>query len=302
MSTMSFESELTATSDIEPRKDLWERLIGLTGIFDARHCGEPCVVQPECIERCTVWDNEQTELCNNIANESDAVIPTSHASSAVLLSPEKVLQPKPPAEFTIRWANLQGMQGKAITEDGTTHHSLLPLTSSGLEAEGLTALPAPRFVSGIPIQAYLYKADPSDPIDVELQRNLQLLPTDVLNVLSLRRIQHGSIKRIQQGMYEIDGRQVRIYRGGAGSMQYLVHEEGVGSSGIADMPLRAYVNLVGNVATSLKRLGMSPTFADTASTAVNKIRDDSDDRYVAIRIACTQAELRDSGKYYGSLA
>lgn len=288
---MSFESELTTTSDIEPRRDVWERLIGFTGIFDARHCAQPCIVQPECIEHCRVWDDDETELCNNIANESDAVIPMSHVSKAVLLSPEKVPPSKPPAEFTIRWANLQGMQGKAITEDGTTHHSLLPLTSTGLEAE---ALPAPRFVSGIPIQAYLYKADVSDPIDFEVQRNLQLLPADVLNVLSLR--------RIQKGMYEIDGRQVRIYRGGAGSMQYLVHEEGLGASGISDMPLRAYVSLVGNVAASLKRLGMSPTFADTASTAINKIRDDSDDRYVAMRIACTQAELRDSGKYYGSLA
>lgn len=270
-------------------KDVWERMSNMLGIFDVPLCvSEQCVSErPECIERCQ-GEDEDSE------NFEDAIL----FRDEVILKPgiARVKTDPSAGEFKLRWATLEGMHETPGGDrgNGTMHHSILPLSNTGDEGESLRALPAPPFRTGLPMKAYLYQAIPSDAIDIELQKSLQSLSADALNVLALRRIQPGE--------YEIDGRQIHIYRSGT---QYLVHEDAVGGvvgSGIADMPLRAYINLVANVALSLRRRGVSPTFIDTgSSTKLNAIRDDTDDRYRAMQIACTQAELRESSQYYSAL-
>lgn len=285
----------------EPQ-DVWERFARLTGLFqsgDSYLCVQHCSVQPECVENCRAADDdsEWEDDGGSIIMSADAVKPLNPKDSTPH-SPVKVTPTGDEANnysaFQLRWANLSGLEPNPASgyQEEKMHHSVLPLTSMPQDAGKQRAgLPAPRFFSGIPIKAYMYKANASDAIDVELQGHLQSLSDVAQNVLALR--------RVQAGKYEIDGRQVQVYRGGQDGMLAFVCEDEVNACGIADMPLKAYIDLVATVAVSLQRPGVSPTFVDTgSSTALNKIRDDTDDRYRAMRIACTQAELRNSGQYF----
>lgn len=259
---------------------LWKPFARLRLLLDPGLCTPELLGQAECVEHCRVRPAEDSDECEDpdTARSADMVqIPAFGPSSYSGRS----------NQFTLHWADLQGMQDKPVSLSGKMHHSVLPLTSNGQNIIG-GVLPAPRFKRSIPLKAYLYKPDTSDAIDVELHKHLQSLSQDELNVLGLR--------RLETGKYEIDGRHVHVYRGGVDGMQYLVHEDDVGA-GIADMPLRAYINLVANVTLSLHRRGVSPSFNDAEASTATKA-DENDNRYRAMRLACTQAELRESSKYY----
>lgn len=265
---------------------LWGQLGRLRKLVNAQQCGSECSVQPGCVEHCRpLGDDEDEErmedACTYVSAES--------VLSARRQPIESPCCSGPSGKFTLLWADLQGMPKTPVSlSDGNMHHSVLPLT--GNQVTG--GFPALRFLSTLPMKAYLYKADRSDTIDIELQNALRSLPAEDLNVLALQ--------RMEPGKYEIDGRQVHIYRGGDDDVQCLVHEDDV-NSGITDMPLQAYIKLVANVAVSLQRRGVSPSFKDTGeATATKKLMTgggEDDSRYRAMRLACTQAELRKSSKY-----
>jgi len=297
---------MTIEKHSDEPKDVWERFARLTGLFqsgDSHLCVQHCSVQPECVENCRAVDDdsEWEDDGGSLIMSADAVKPLNAKDS----TPNSPVKAAPTAfslsgdetnncAFQLRWANLSGLEPNPAfgSQEEKMHHSVLPLTSMPQDAgKQRVGLPTPRFFSGIPIKAYMYKANASDAIDVELSGHLESLSDVAQNVLALR--------RVKAGKYEIDGRQVQVYRGGQDGMEAFVREDEVNACGIADMPLKAYINLVATVAVSLQRPGVSPTFVDTgSSTALNKIRDDTDDRYRAMRIACTQAELRNSGQYF----
>jgi len=291
---------MTIEKHSEEPHDVWERFARLTGLFqsgDSYLCVQHCSVQPQCVENCRAADDdsEWEEDGGSLIMSADAVKPLNPKDSTPKNSPVKAIPTGDEAHisaFQLRWANLSGLEpnpGLGAQEE-KMHHSVLPLTSMPQDAGKQRAgFPTPRFFSGIPIKAYMYKANASDAIDVELQGHLQALSDVAQHVLALR--------RVQAGKYEIYGRQVQVYRGGKDGVHAFVREDEVNACGIEDMPLKAYINLVATVAVSLQRPGVAPTFVDTGSVALNKIRDDTDDRYRAMRIACTQAELRNSGQY-----
>lgn len=269
------------TSSFQEPEGVWDRLARLTGI--TKICNsENCTAQPVCIEHCVVVGDED-EVIDDTTPAVFDVIPAPSKARALTGAKPSV------GEFKLQWANLQGMQEKQGV-GSPEKHSVLPLTSYGQDADALRkmCLPMPAF-KGLLEKAYLYQADPSDSIDVELQKHLRSLSADALNVLALR--------KIQAGKYEIDGRHVQIYT--KDGKHFLVHEDEVGHD---DLPLRAYINMVANVAMSLRRIGISPSFAETGSPTIKTLKEDSDERYRAMRIACTQAELRESSQYYSSLS
>lgn len=277
-------------SDAEDESWLWRQLGSLRKLVDAHHCGSECSVQPECVEHCRPLGDDEDE---ESMEDACAYVSAESVLSARRQPVESPCCSGQSGQFTLLWADLQGMPETPVSlSDGKMHHSVLPLT--GKQATG--GLPALRFLSTLPMKAYLYKADRSDTIDVELQNALRSLPAEDLNVLALQ--------RMEPGKYEIDGRQVHIYRGGDDGVQCLVHEDEV-NSGIKDMPLQAYIKLVANVAVSLQRRGVSPSFKDTGEAIATKqllAGGDEDSRYRAMRLACTQAELRKSSKYGRSSA
>jgi len=267
---------------------LWKHLAWL---LDSR-CTPECNVRPECIEHCraiiSTGDEGMAESEDPPTYRSVVASVLSEAESVTLLLPasKHPKQSGQSSQFALHWADLQGMPEQPISISGMVlmHHSLLPVRNGQVTGG---SLPAPLFLCGISMKACLYKADKSDSIDIELHKTLQSLPVEGLNVLALRRVEPGE--------YDIDGRHVHIYRGGEDGMVCLVHEDDV-NAGIEDMPLRTYIHLVANVAVSLHRRGVSPSFKDEgASTKTNANNDDNDNRYNAMRLACTQAELRQLG-------
>jgi len=293
------DRQVTAEETVYEPQNVWEQLARVLNILHSHHCSsEP---MPHChIEHCGAVD-EGDEIWDHTIDGRAEVLPGSH----VVPMPSKQSM----NEFNVQWANLQGIREDSVfkTEDDSEEekyhkmNSLVPLTTDGQDAVQSPLNYSPPFRSGIPMKATLYHADRSDDIDVEVEKHLRSLSIDAQNVLDIR--------RIQPGRYEIDGRQVQVYRGGKDGMQYLVDEKEVKASGlvglsvIADMGLRAYVNLVANVAISLRKHGVAPknlTFLDTGSPTPKGRNDDAVDRYRAMCIACSQAALRESNQYYTS--
>merc|ERR1719401_1233329 len=99
--------------------------------------------------------------------------------------------------------------------------------------------------------------------------------------------------RVRPGSYEIDGRQVMIYWESSGdSGRLLVREDEVGGPSMGDMPLNAYIKLVAAVALDLQKpVTPGMTFVTPAATSLKE--SDDEDRYRAMRVACTQAKLRE---------
>jgi len=197
-------------------------------------------------------------------------------------------------QFSLPWADLNGNQKESVVSEplspsGRTKRSLLPCsTGFAVQSRNLldsASLPRPKFMSGIPTKAYLYKPTSTDPIDVEMHHALLALHPEFASVLALL--------RVESGKYEIDGRNVVIYWDSAGGL--LVHEEEVGGHSIADMPLQAYISLVANVALHIQRPAASGvlTFVEFEGPKTSDPSVDGKDRYSAMRIACTQAKLRE---------
>lgn len=261
-------------------QDVW----GLFGtLFGITYCApEHCVShRAESVEDC--WVEEEDE-------DFEAAVRGTKGGSVSNVVTLRTMPPAGAAEFKIPWADMGGDTAVGSIES-TKNHSLLPL-SSAQNREMMRPLSPPPFRTGIPVKAYLYQPDVSDAIDIELHKHLRSLSEECLNVLALL--------RIEPGKYEVDGRRAQIYRTGKEGCEFRVHEDEVGPSFISDMSLRAYLNLVANVAMSLRRRGVCPTFDDRGSPTLQNARDD--DRYRAMRMACTQAELRESSQYYSSLS
>lgn len=216
-----------------------------------------------------------------------------------------------PKTFSLPWADLDGNQrpntlltpatqessqqrsedwrrrrGDEVFQSNEKEGSLLPFASKFAtpNAPKFANLPMPKFVTGIPVKAYQYEPHPDDPIDLALYSQLQKLDEEASMTLGLR--------RVEPGRYEIDGRQVRVYMGRRGDSQFMVHEDEVGGR-MADMNLSAYIRLVANVAVSLQRPGFMPTLTFLEYKG-KPLHDDlaGEDRYAAMRMACTQAHLR----------
>lgn len=163
----------------------------------------------------------------------------------------------------------------------------------------------PQFISSMPgSSASKYVPDHSDEIDVEVKRHLDKLDEAVLQELCLR--------RKFAGVYDVDGRQVSIYwRGPRGSFaqgehELYVHEIMVGTSDADDLPFSVYLQQVAHVLLSTQRSGATTsgamaanmTFLETGTQLSHmKFRGGSfsKDRDRAMRVACTQASLRQGG-------
>mmetsp|Transcript_54365 Transcript_54365/g.94539 ORF Transcript_54365/g.94539 Transcript_54365/m.94539 type:complete len:301 (-) Transcript_54365:45-947(-) len=200
-----------------------------------------------------------------------------------LLSPRKEVASREPSQPSGDWRRRRGDEVFHATEK---EGSLLPFASNfaNPNAPKFANLPMPKFVTGIPVKAYQYEHDPYDPIDVALYSQLQKLDEEASMTLGLR--------RVEPGRYEIDGRSCRVYMGRSRDSQFMVHEDEVGGPSMADMALSAYVRLVANVAVSLQRPGFMPTltFLDKGTQLHDNV--EGEDRYAAMRMACTQAHLR----------
>lgn len=297
----------------------WEQ-ISDSRLFCASECKERC--------RAELEDNEAYDDFHpvRINFEDEAIASLPHACHSQHELKETLL---PRNQFSLPWADLNGtqkdslltpercprsLQGNDSVEHVSPLHgsqrrgrndstspprrvpnaepkpvaSLLPFSKDS-KGSSFSSLPKPRFLSGIPTKAYLYRPNPRDPIDVELHRILQGLDAEASQVLALR--------CVSPGRYEIDGRQVHIYWDEfSGSSRLLVHEDEVGGPSIADMPLPAYMRLVVNVALDLQRPvnAGSLTFLHVAGSKTSDLKHaDGEDRYRAMRIACTQAKLRE---------
>jgi len=163
----------------------------------------------------------------------------------------------------------------------------------------------PQFLSSMPgSSASNYVPEHSDGIDVEVKRQLDNLDEAALQELCLR--------RKFAGVYDVDGRQVSIYwRGPRGSFaqgehELYVHEIMVGTSDADDLPFSVYLQQVAHVLLSTQRSGASTsgamaanmTFLETGTQLSHmKFRGGSfsKDRDRAMRVACTQASLRQGG-------
>jgi len=206
----------------------------------------------------------------------------------------------PHAKFSLPWADLDGkkknslvtsgllqMNGSTLhssTKSSSTAQSILPF-STGSTGTSFNNLYRPIFVTGIPTKAYQYKADSTDPIDVEVHHALHALNPEALQLVALR--------RVEAGRYEIEGRTVSAYRGSSGGL--LVHENEVLGADIGDLLLQAYINLVANVAQDIQRLASAETFYSAGAARVNDLSADRDERYEAMQVACMQAKIRERG-------
>jgi hypothetical protein len=139
-----------------------------------------------------------------------------------------------------------------------------------------------------------YRPDPTDDIDLEVKRILWHLDDAVATAMTLR--------RVQVGMYEIDGRMVCMYWGNRGTDKLLlVHEDEVGGSSDDDYSLSMYLDVVANVLMSRSKSALGKaivsdmSFVNTgpviAIADLNGL-DDAQDREGAMRVACTQAAMR----------
>lgn len=277
----------------------WDRLFC---VQDRPFCAQ------ECAERCH-GEGEENESYDDFVpvNYLDEmpIAKMPHVVTTHYREESPSTRGQPPS--WLPWADLNGTQQRSVlssheakhrrpsrSRDDPTDRMLLPCSTYSQ----LPALPAPRFITGIPIKACKYEADPTDPIDVEISRNLRMLDAESGQVLGLR--------RVRPGCYEIDGRQVVVYYGGLGTRHLLVHEDEVGGSSIADMPLPAYIELVANVAVSLQgrgALAVASALTFVEAGRGSSVRDsDGEDRYRAMRIACTQAKLRENASRVGSTA
>lgn len=185
-------------------------------------------------------------------------------------------------QFSLPWSDLSGNhQASTMTSEGelnkqSSREALLPF-SQGSTGSCFNILYRPKFVTGLPSQAYLYKPTITDDIDCEVCHVLQGLSREASTLLELR--------RVEAGKYEIEGRSVFIYRGANG---LFVHEDEVGP-GIDDMPLHAYIPLAANVALDLQRIASVESFIH-AATPTHDIVDV--ERYRAMQLACMQATIR----------
>jgi hypothetical protein len=276
--------------------------------------------QQECAERCHA-DNEDNETYDDLypvrMNYDDEVpivsLPHQYSDQTDFL-----LGRRRKERNLLPWADLHGNQKDSlltqreltdgfgnVLEEGagpitrearlrkirggsSPTRSLLPF-SNGVLGSTFNDLPQPRFLSGIPTKAYAYQPDGEDPIDVNLHKALKELSQEAALTLALR--------RVHPGRYEIDGRNVNVYwEESSGSHRLLVHEDEVDGPSIADMPLRQYISLVANVAMDLRAPGCAGalTFAQSgAPKTSDSARLGGEDRYRAMRIACTQAKLRE---------
>jgi len=217
--------------------------------------------------------------------------------------------PQRQQQFSLPWADLNGNQkeslvtsagpGTGVVEQSSRElgrigrakqsrnksssamRSLLPFSTSSTGAS-FNSLYRPIFVTGIPTKAYLYKPIPTDPIDVEVHRTLRDLTSEASGLLALR--------RVEAGRYEIEGRNVVVYRAGNGLM---VHEHDPGGPTIDNIPLPTYINLAANVALDLQRLVRDETFIEFGESKLDDPSLDGDDRYRAMQIACMQAMIRE---------
>jgi len=206
----------------------------------------------------------------------------------------------PHAKFSLPWADLDGKKKNSLvtsgllqmngstshssTKSSSTAQSILPF-STGSTGTSFDNLYRPIFVTGIPTKAYQYKADSTDPIDVEVHHALHALNPEALQLVALR--------RVEAGRYEIEGRTVSVYRGSSGGL--LVHENEVLGADIGDLPLQAYINLVANVAQDIQRLASTETFYSAGAARLNDLSVDGDERYEAMQVACMQAKIRERG-------
>mmetsp|Transcript_95254 Transcript_95254/g.166353 ORF Transcript_95254/g.166353 Transcript_95254/m.166353 type:complete len:256 (-) Transcript_95254:34-801(-) len=185
-------------------------------------------------------------------------------------------------QFSLPWADLSGNHKASVMTSGgelnkqSSREALFPF-SLGSTGSGFNTLYRPKFVTGLPFQAYLYQPNLTDDIDVEVYRVLQSLSGEAAALLELR--------RVQAGKYEIEGRSVLIYWSANG---LLVHEDEVGP-GIDDMPVSAYIPLAANVALDLQRIASVESFIHAATPSHGIV---DDERYRAMQIACMQATMR----------
>jgi len=139
------------------------------------------------------------------------------------------------------------------------------------------------------VPALRYSACSSDPIDVEMVRQLRSLDKDSVDVMTLR--------RLAAGKYEILGRQVSVFWDSAPSSPRLWASETVGTrvtAAEADVPLDMYLKQVANLARMI-RPEAAPrclTFPDEASLGTTANMDGAD-RFECMRVACEQARLRE---------
>jgi hypothetical protein len=265
------------TLQTDEHRDLWTHLVRIADAFHF-HCeAEGCAPRVECIEHCRDGE-EETDMLEDAIDPREEVQPSAYAVNKIDSTGDKLL-------LANHWGN---GSGKAASDQGKTQQPYVRLFATGQQGDVFRPLPPPPFRKGLPMKAYLYRADPADDTDVALERCLRSLSGEARNVLTLR--------RVQTGQYEIDGRPVQIYSSDAAGSEYLVHEENVEAGGhgeITDMNLGAYINLVSTVAMSLFRPGVSPTFVGVpASSRTSAVGDDCDDRCRAMKLACIQAELR----------
>jgi hypothetical protein len=267
---------------------------------------------PQCSEGCN-GDTEENEANDDwypIRMYYDDEVPVQCSPQGPPLASLPKETPPPHAKqmdlqqlHSLPWADLDGKQkdciiaGKPTARQGDVQsrknmlqnansaQSLLNF-SSRTTGSAFRELPKPRFVAGIPSKAYQYKPDPNDPIDTALKAALRALSGEAAMVLALL--------RVSPGRYEIDGRQVEIYRDTViDGRRFLVHEHEVGGPSMADMPLDAYVSLVANVALDLQKPNVAGLTFFEPSPATLKTSD-GEDRYRAMRIACTQAKIREA--------
>lgn len=281
-------TELTENSDFDKRSSFWDR------IYPNRF-----FCSTECSQRCN-GDGEENEVHDDWYPARMSYDDELPIASIPHRCPETIKKPMelPRSPFSIPWADLDGARSdldccsrprgySAFCEDGEP--KCLMNMATGSVGTDFKALPMPRFLSGLPTKAYLYKPELCDPIDIELHRALQALENEEASVLALY--------RVKAGRYEIDGRQVQIYWGEGDQVgRLLVCEDEVCGPSIADMPLATYIPLVANVAMDLQRpavAGTNMTFYEPAASMLTKSTDG--DRYRAMRIACTQAKLRGEG-------
>jgi hypothetical protein len=260
--------------------------------------------QPECAEPCHGC-NEENELYDDFrvgrtSQDDELPIVRSPQVYVGLSNPE--LKQELSATL-LPWADLNGNRKESLLTasprgekaDSITHEahvfdkgqptrSLLPCRTG----DSAVILPKPRFLSGIATKAYFYAPDATDPIDVELHRALSELDQEASMMLQVR--------CDGQGRYELDGRDVVLYWDDmGGSKRLLVHEIQVCGPSIADIPLQSYLRLVANIALDLQRPVANGvlSFMHGGVKTSDSGRLDCEDRFNCMRIACTQAKLRE---------
>mmetsp|Transcript_43147 Transcript_43147/g.119340 ORF Transcript_43147/g.119340 Transcript_43147/m.119340 type:complete len:319 (+) Transcript_43147:55-1011(+) len=256
-------------------------------------CTPRCAVH-ECQDRCGAGNDDVNESDTLWARKPHESFDDPFAdldTTAVYQPPATscILRPLSTDEFQtadgIPWAGVNGPSQQDLHGSlGGRSRQLGRLQGSSASqspARGQSPVPSINPVTGfitLAVSACNYKAEPSDPMDVQMSLQLRALEPDAAEALMLR--------RLAPGIYEIDGTYVTLRSSADGGRDLFVSENGVFT------PLAAYLAHAANIAMQI-RPPAPRTLTFNTLKAAKLVEADSDDRFESMQVACLQAEVRE---------